>query len=57
MTDATGPNAYTTKDIFDRKEQRAVGYFIDLAKKLSEEADVPLSEAIDRLQKEHFCYD
>lgn len=47
----------TPKEIFDRKEQRAIGYFISLAEKMHVDKGCRFSKAIEILQKEHGCYD
>lgn len=45
------------KPIYDRREQRAIGHFIDLVHDLAIKKGISYFEAIKKLQEEHGCYD
>lgn len=57
MTDRGISVEQPKKDVFDRREQRAVGYFIDLLEARAKQNDLTLWENLKALQEEHFCYD
>ena len=45
------------KDIYDRREQRAIGHFIDMVEWQSKQNNETIHDAMSSLQRKHHCYD
>lgn len=61
---ATPPHYAAKNSVYDRKEQRAIGHFLEMVKTRAQELHEKSPDkstyyctAMEQLQEEHFCYD